>query len=174
MTEQTDIPARIPLIGPLSKLGLGMCVITFVADQAHKTWFLWAYKLAEGQRVRIAPFLDYAYVKNRGISYGLFSQGSMTGQYVLALFAIVATVALGLWLARLIENRILAVSLGLIMGGALGNALDRVLHGGVVDYFSLHAFGYYWYVFNIADVAIVAGVVGLLYDSFWPSRAETP
>ncbi len=158
--------------GPLSRLGLGVCAATFIADQAHKAWFLWAYQIVEGQRLRITPFLDYAYVKNRGISYGLFSQGSMTGQYLLALFALVATVALGVWLARLSENRLLAISLGLIMGGALGNGLDRILHGGVVDYISLHAFGYYWYVFNIADVAIVAGVVGLLYDSFWPSRAQ--
>ena len=158
--------------GPLSRLGFGVCAATFVADQAYKWWFLWAYQMVEGQRVRIAPFLDYAYVKNRGISYGLFSQGSMTGQYFLALFALAATVALGFWLTRLTENRVLAVSLGLIMGGALGNGLDRILHGGVVDYISLHAFGYYWYVFNIADVAIVAGVIGLLYDSFWPSRAQ--
>jgi signal peptidase II len=64
----------------------------------------------------------------------------------------------------------MALSLGLIMGGALGNALDRVLIGGVADFFSLHAFGFYWYVFNIADVAIVAGVIGLLYDSLRSSR----
>jgi signal peptidase II len=158
--------------GPLSGLGLSVCAAVFVADQLHKWWVLSTYQLVEGQRIRIAPFLDYAYVKNRGISYGLFAQGSMTGQYLLALFAVAATIALAVWSARLVENRLLAISLGLIMGGALGNALDRVLHGGVVDYISLHAGGFYWYIFNIADVAIVAGVAGLLYDSFWPSRAQ--
>ncbi len=171
MTNATG-KAHNVLWGPLSAFGVGLCIVTFLTDQAHKWWFLTAYQLAEGQRVRITPFMDYAYVKNRGISYGLFSQGTMTGQYVLSLFAVAATIALGVWLGRLIENRVLAASIGLIMGGALGNALDRILHGGVVDYFSLHAFGYYWYVFNIADVAIVAGVIGLLYDSFWPSRAQ--
>ena len=64
----------------------------------------------------------------------------------------------------------MGVSLGLIIGGALGNALDRLIVGGVIDYISLHAFGYYWYIFNIADAAIVAGVVGLLYDSYVSSR----
>ena len=60
----------------------------------------------------------------------------------------------------------MAVSLALIIGGAIGNAIDRLRIGGVADFFSLHAYGYYWYVFNIADVAIVAGVAGLLYESF--------
>jgi signal peptidase II len=83
-----------------------------------------------------------------------------------------ATVALWVWLARGATSRLLAVSLGLIMGGAIGNAIDRLVLGGVADFFSLHAFGFYWYVFNIADVAIVAGVIGLLYDSLLASRKD--
>ena len=75
------------------------------------------------------------------------------------------------WLSRA-ENRLTALSLGLIVGGALGNAIDRVILGGVADFFSLHAFGFYWYVFNLADVGIVAGVAGLLYDSFLTSRKD--
>jgi signal peptidase II len=159
--------------GPYSALGMAACAVTFLLDQAHKWWMLAIYQIEAKGRVAVTPFLDWAYVKNIGISYGLFNQGSMSGQYVLALFAVVATLALAVWLARGIETRVLAVSVGLIMGGALGNALDRVLHGGVIDYVSLHAFGYYWYVFNIADVAIVAGVIGLLYDSFAPNRARS-
>jgi signal peptidase II len=159
------------LWGPWSALGVGICAATFVLDQAHKWWMLAVYDIKAKGRVAVTPFMDWAYVKNIGISYGLFNQGSMTGQYVLALFAVVATLALAIWLARGIDTKLLALSVGLIMGGAIGNALDRVLHGGVIDYVSLHAFGYYWYVFNIADVAIVAGVIGLLYDSFKSSRA---
>ncbi|HXE89239.1 MAG TPA: signal peptidase II, partial [Hyphomicrobiaceae bacterium] len=74
------------------------------------------------------------------------------------------------WLARGISSRLAAVSVGLIMGGAVGNAIDRLVLGGVADYIQLHAFGFYWYVFNIADAAIVAGVGGLLYDSLGLSR----
>ena len=76
------------------------------------------------------------------------------------------------WLARGVTTRLVAVSLGLVMGGAASNAIDRLVLGGVADFFSLHAFGFYWYVFNLADVAIVAGVIGLLYDSFVPSRND--
>ena len=165
-----DASLRSWLWGPFSARGIAVCAAVFVLDQAHKWWMLVVYEIQAKGRVAVTPFLDWAYVKNIGISYGLFNQSSMTGQYVLALFAVVATLALAVWLARGIDTKLLAVSAGLIMGGALGNALDRVLHGGVIDYVSLHAFGFYWYVFNIADVAIVAGVIGLLYDSFIPSR----
>jgi signal peptidase II len=78
----------------------------------------------------------------------------------------VASLALTVWLARL-ESRLTAIAIGLIIGGAIGNAIDRILYGAVADFFSFHAFGYQWYVFNVADTAIVAGVVGLLYDSLF-------
>ncbi len=155
--------------GPYSRLGLIVFLITVVLDQAHKWWMLEVYQIAERGRVTVTPFLDLVFVKNIGISYSMFDQESFAGQIMLALFGVVATLALWVWLARGATGRLLAVSLGLIMGGAIGNAIDRVTIGGVADFFSLHAFGYYWYVFNIADVAIVAGVAGLLYDSFMAS-----
>ena len=80
-----------------------------------------------------------------------------------------ASVGLYVWLVRGPTTRLIAWSLGLVIGGAIGNAIDRLVLGGVADFFSLHAFGFYWYIFNIADVAIVAGVAGLLYDSIWGS-----
>lgn len=118
-------------------------------------------------RVTVTPFLDYVFVLNRGVSYGLFVGA---GQWLLTIFALATAVGLWIWVARSGSGRLMGVSLGLIIGGALGNALDRVLHGGVVDYFSLHAFGFYWYVFNIADAAIVAGVIGLMYESLTENR----
>ena len=126
----------------------------------------------EKGRVTVTPFLDLVYVKNTGVSYGLFVQDSHLGQWLLAGFAALAVLAMTIWLARGIDDKLVASSLGLIMGGAASNAVDRLILGGVADFFSLHAFDFYWYVFNLADVAIVAGVAGLLYDSFGPSRND--
>ncbi len=160
------------LWGPNSRLGLAVFLVTLMLDQAHKWWMLEVYNIEERGRVAVAPFLDLVFVKNIGISYSMFDQESYSGQIMLAAFGLAATLALWIWLARGTTGRLLAVSLGLIMGGAIGNAIDRLLIGGVADFFSLHAFGFYWYVFNIADVAIVAGVIGLLYDSLMASRKD--
>ena len=157
------------LWGPWSPLGVTIAVATMVIDQVHKWWMLVAYRIEEKVRVTVTPFLDLVYVKNLGVSYGLFTQDSWQGQWFLAGFAVVAVLAMAAWLAYGVTDRLVAASFGLIMGGAAGNAIDRLILGGVADFFSLHAFGYYWYVFNIADAAIVAGVCGLLYDSLSPS-----
>lgn len=156
------------------RLGLAVAAVTVALDQAHKWYMLLVYKIVEEQRVRVLPFFDWYYVLNKGISYGLFTQGSMAGQYMLAGFAFVASALMAVWLAKGVNNRVLAWGVGLIIGGAVGNAIDRIILGGVADFFSLHAFGFYWYVFNIADVAIVAGVAALLYDSFVLSRTSAP
>ncbi|MEQ1718930.1 MAG: signal peptidase II [Hyphomicrobium sp.] len=160
------------LWGRYSALALGVALATFAVDQVHKWWMLYVYDIAAKGHVRVTPFLDLVFVKNIGISYSLFNQDSQMGQYLLAGFAVLASLALWVWIAHAATGRLMAVALALIIGGALGNALDRVLIGGVADFFSLHGFGFYWYVFNIADVAIVAGVVGLLYDSYKSSRND--
>ncbi len=160
------------LWGPYSALALKIAVVTFVIDQAHKWWMLLIYRIEEKGRVTITSFFDLVFVKNTGISYSMLDQSSYGWQLVLALFSVVASAALWAWLAGAGTGRVMAWALGLIIGGALGNGLDRVLIGGVADFFSLHAYGFYWYVFNIADVAIVAGVVLLLYDSFVGSRND--
>lgn len=159
--------------GHWSRLGLAVALGTLAVDQAHKWWMLDIYRIRERGRVPVTPFLDLVFVKNTGISYSLFDQAGAAGQYMLAAFAACASLALWVWLARGAHTKVSAASLALIVGGALGNALDRVRLGGVADFFSLHAFGYYWYVFNIADVAIVAGVAGLLYDSLLKNRRGT-
>ena len=160
------------LWGRLSPLGVGIAVAILLVDQAHKAWMLGVYAIQSRGRVAVTPFLDLVFVKNTGISYGLLLQENRLGQWLLATFAGIAVLAMAWWLARGVTTRLVAVSLGLVMGGAASNAIDRLWLGGVADFFSLHAFGFYWYVFNIVDVAIVAGVLGLLYDSFMPSRND--
>jgi signal peptidase II len=157
-----------PLGSRLLRFGLGFAGLTIVLDQLNKWWLLAVYGLKEQDRIALMPFLDVVYVKNLGISYGL-GAGHLS-QPVLALFSFVAAAALLVWLVRGSDNRLMAASIGLIAGGAVGNGIDRMYLGGVADFYSLHAFGYSWYVFNIADVAIVAGVAGLLYDVVRPSR----
>jgi signal peptidase II len=165
-----DAHLRSWLWGPLSPLGLWWAFGTLAIDQAHKWWMLAVFRIQDRGRVTVTPFLDLVYLRNKGISYGLLPLDTWHGQWLLAGFAGVAVLAMAVWLARGVTSRLVAVSVGLIMGGAAGNAIDRLVLGGVADFFSLHAFGFYWYVFNIADAAIVAGVCGLLYDSLGLSR----
>lgn len=150
--------------GRWSALGLSVALATLVLDQGHKLWMLLIYRIQDKGRLALGPWLDLVYVKNVGISYGLMP--GWVGPWALSAFALLASIGLYLWLVRGPTSRLMAVSLGLVIGGAIGNGIDRLWLGGVADFFSAHAFGYYWYVFNIADIAIVAGVAGLLYDSF--------
>ena len=162
------------LWGPASRFGLLVAAIVCALDQASKLWLLFGYDLARKGTVAILPFIDFVLVWNRGISYGLFQQESELGRWVLFGLKLGAVVLLWIWLARA-SSRLTALALGLIIGGALGNAIDRLLHGAVVDFVLFHirtgSFSFNWYVFNLADAAIVAGVVGLLYESLIGERA---
>lgn len=166
---------RLTLWGPQAGLGVGVVLVTFLVDQACKTWLIWGYGIAGRGRVEVTPFLDLVMVWNLGISYGLFPVESASGQLVLAAFKVGAAIFLWLWLART-SHALTAAALGLIAGGALGNAVDRVVYGGVADFFLLHLRGigssFHWYVFNLADVAIVAGVGLLLYEAVARRPAE--
>lgn len=157
-------------VGRLARFGLGVALATLILDQLHKWWMISIYGIKLEERVFVTPFMDFVFVINKGVSYGLFTQGSQTGQYVLAGFAMVVATALAVWLVKGVHTRPAALGIGLIIGGAVGNGIDRLHLGGVADFIQLHAFGFYWYVFNVADVAIVAGVAALLYDSLILSR----
>jgi signal peptidase II len=172
------VPRYPTFFGPLSMLGLGVAIVSAAIDQASKFWLLSIYGLESRGIVRLTSFLDLALTWNKGISYGLFQQEGPLGQWALLALKAIAVVLLWIWLARA-TSRLSAVSLGLIIGGALGNAVDRFTHGAVADFVLFHittaTWSFNWYVFNLADVAIVAGVVGLLYDSFFTeSAAKAP
>ncbi|MEL7542919.1 MAG: signal peptidase II [Pseudomonadota bacterium] len=155
--------------GSCTALGLVIAAFALIADQAHKYYMLEIVGISPGERILVLPFMNFVYAINKGISYGWLQMESMNGQYALTAFAVVASIVLLVWLTR-VTGRLLASGLGLIIGGALGNGIDRVRIGGVFDYIQLHANGYSWYIFNIADAAIFVGVVFLLYDSLILSR----
>jgi signal peptidase II len=150
--------------------GLAVAVVTLVLDQASKLWLIYGLGMKVGDKTAITPFLDILFTINYGVSYGLFQLNSARGQLFLTGFSVIVALLLAVWLFRGRHSGFMAMALGLIIGGAIGNAVDRLHIGGVADFVSLHAFGYYWYIFNVADVAIVAGIIGLLYDSVMLSR----
>lgn len=162
------------LWGARTGLGLAVAVATGLADQASKLWLLHGYDLGGRGPLPVLPGVDFVLTWNPGISYGLLQQDTALGQALLLAFTLVALALLWVWLART-GTRLPAVALGLIIGGAVGNAIDRAAYGAVADFVFLHMdlAGWHlrWYVFNLADAAIVAGVAGLLYESVFPPRA---
>ena len=162
------------LSGPFTRFGLAVAAIACVLDQASKLYLLFVFDLAARGPVQVTPFVDFVLTRNTGISYGLFQTQGALGQWVLLGFKAVAVLLLWVWLSRA-RDRLTALSLGLIIGGAIGNAIDRLAYGWVADFVFFHLAGagwrFNWYVFNLADVAIVAGVVGLLYESLRGDRA---
>jgi signal peptidase II len=160
--------------GPMTRFGLVVALATAIVDQASKLYLLFVFELGVRGTVHVLPFLDFVLTKNTGISYGLFQSRGALGQWLLLAVKAAAVILLWIWLARA-HTRLTALSLGLIIGGAIGNAVDRLAYGWVADFVLFHVsaanWQFYWYVFNLADVAIVAGVIGLLYESVFPGRA---
>lgn len=160
------------------RLGVVATVAAAAVDQAVKLWLLYGFGLTARARVPVTPFLDLVLAWNTGISYGLFQESSPLWQWVLLGLKVTAVALLLVWLAQT-RSRLAGVALGLIMGGAIGNAIDRAVHGAVMDFVLFHitapTWTFEWYVFNIADAAIVAGVIGLLWESlFLQDAAKVP
>jgi signal peptidase II len=160
--------------GPLTRFGLVVAALTCVVDQASKLYLLFVFDLAAKGPVPLGPFFDIVLTRNTGISYGLFQTQGALGQGLLLAVKTLAVVLVWIWLSHA-RGWLAALSLGLIIGGALGNAIDRLAYGWVADFVFFHIsaaeWRFSWYVFNLADVAIVAGVIGLLYESLAGDRA---
>tara|TARA_R110000868_G_scaffold54159_4_gene169566 strand:+ start:502 stop:1059 length:558 start_codon:yes stop_codon:yes gene_type:complete len=156
-----------PLWGAFSTVGMLVAVAAFATDRLHKWWSLHVLDMPNVGRIRVSDNFDIVMAWNKGVSYGLFQADSTIGLVGLVVFALAIVVGLGLWLAKA-EHKWLALAIGLIIGGALGNVLDRVIYGAVADFFSFHAFGFYWYIFNVADIWIAFGVGLILLESFFP------
>jgi signal peptidase II len=152
-----NFSARARVVGVLAAL------VTLALDQANKLWLIFGYDIAAHQPVRLTPFFDVVFLKNAGISYSLFTAQSAFGRWALLLISVLATTGLILWLWRT-RLMLTGLALGLIIGGALGNAADRLAYGYVADFYHFHVGGFSWYVFNLADVAICIGVGLLLIE----------
>ncbi len=165
MTPRLAIPRYLG-IGLLAALGV------LAADQASKYWVLHGLDLPELGSVAVLPVLSLTMVWNHGVTFGLLNGLGPWGRVVLAAIALAIVAALGVWLWRA-ERASVAVALGAIGGGAVGNVIDRLRFGAVVDFIHAHVGGWSWYVFNVADAAIVCGVATLVLDSLM-HRSDTP
>ena len=154
--------------------GLIAAGLALTADQGSKLFMLYGagfFDMPPGAAVPVLPFFNLMMVWNPGISYGLFPANGRVGTTILVVISILVVALLIWWLWRA-TSQWLTAGFGLIVGGALGNVIDRLIYGRVADFFHFYGFGYDWYIFNIADVAITFGAIAILYDVLQPERAE--
>jgi len=155
-------------------LGLAVAALAALLDQASKLWVLRYFGEAgcANHLVPVTSFFDFVLTCNRGISFGFFNQPGQPGLgfLIFAVFATAVVVALAVWLYR-VRSAFLAVAIGLIIGGAIGNVIDRLRLGGVVDFLYFHAGSWYWPAFNLADSAICLGVAAILFDGLLLRRS---
>ena len=145
------------------RLGLGLTLAVLALDQISKAWLI-ELMAANGGVSEITPFFNLVMAWNRGISFGMLNREMPWQNFVLAALAFAVVVVLLVWLWRT-RQPWPATGIGLVAGGALGNAIDRIRFGAVADFFDFHLFGYHWPAFNVADSAIVVGVGLLLLDN---------
>ena len=155
-----------------ARLGLLLAAAVVAADQASKWWIV-AVVMDPPRVITITPFFDLVMGWNRGISFGLFNEHAEWNRWVLpAVAAVIVAVLLG-WLRRE-ADRYTAIALGIIIGGAVGNLIDRFVHdGAVADFIQVHAGPYYWPAFNLADSAISIGAAMLVWHALFGRNEET-
>ncbi|MBX3454620.1 MAG: signal peptidase II [Ferrovibrio sp.] len=146
------------------KIGGLLALLVLAADQLTKDWLIGLLAANPGG-IELTSFFNLVMVWNRGVSFGLFSSDDPGRRWILILVTAAIVLWLMIWLWRA-EGRVLALALGGVIGGALGNIVDRIRLGAVADFFDFHVAGWHWPAFNFADGAIVAGVFLLLIDSF--------
>jgi signal peptidase II len=150
----------------------GLVALLVVAlDQLTKWWIL-AIVMDPPQRIEVTGFFNLVLVMNRGVSFGMFGGAPDWVPPALIAFAILLAVGLSIWMWRA-DSLLLGAALGMVVGGAIGNVIDRIRFGAVVDFLDFHAAGYHWPAFNVADSAITVGVVMLILDSL-KSRPADP
>lgn len=149
-------------------IGVYLAVLVALADQMTKNWFLGVSRDMTSV-IQVNSFLNFRLGLNRGVTFGLLNDFGVWMPYILILVALVILILLLRWLKGA-KTMIAALGLGGVMGGAIGNVIDRLRFGAVVDFIDFHYEGYHWYTFNVADAAICVGVGLLLLESFVLSR----
>ena len=145
-------------------LGLAVALAVIVLDQGSKAWILGFFSERGGEPVAVlTSFFNLVLTGNRGMSFGLFNTNAAMNTVVFTVLAAVIVTALIVWLRRA-HNPLIRVALGMIIGGAIGNVIDRLMRGAVVDFLDFHVGTWHWYAFNLADAAICLGVIALLLD----------
>jgi len=147
-----------------TRLGVISALIVLGADQGSKYWVLNVLDLPDLRQVVLLPVLNLTMVWNQGVTFGLLHGLGSWSHFILAAIALLVVAALGVWLRRA-ENALAALAIGAIAGGAIGNVIDRLRYGAVVDFIHAHVGQWSWYVFNVADAAIVCGVAALILES---------
>lgn len=142
----------------------GLAAVVFLVDQISKWWIMSVIRLQDIGNIPVLPVFSLTWVENRGVSMGLLTMSSEAGRWLLVALTAAIAVFVALWLRRE-KQRLEAIALGLVLGGALGNIVDRVRLGFVADFIHLHWDRWSFYVFNVADAAITVGVAILLWRS---------
>ncbi|MDO9431888.1 MAG: signal peptidase II [Phenylobacterium sp.] len=158
----------------VTKLGwtaYALALFVIIADQLSKHWILFVYDLPARFSVPIAGPFSLTMVWNRGVSFGLFRADADLVRWLLSAFSIIVAIVLAVW-ARKTERPFMAIGLGLVIGGAIGNVIDRIRFGAVADFLDFQRLGFFPWVFNVADSAITIGVVFLLLDSMRKESAS--
>lgn len=156
---------------PLFFAGVVIALVVAALDQVSK-WQVLDAGFRIGDRVVVTSYFNLVLVWNRGVSFGIWNNDSEMNAWVLSILAIAIAAAMLVWLWRT-GRRTIMVAVGLVVGGAVGNVIDRLLHGAVVDFLDFHAFGYHWPAFNVADSAITVGALVLVADALF-AGAEAP
>lgn len=151
---------------------LPLAAAVIVLDQLTKAWILAV--MDPPREIEVTPFFNLVLAWNRGVSFSLFHSEADYAPYVLSAVALVVVAGL-LWWLRRAERLLPSLAIGLVVGGAIGNVIDRLRFGAVVDFLDFHAAGWHWPAFNVADSAITLGVAGLVVDGLFatPDRAKT-
>ncbi|NHO18171.1 signal peptidase II [Acetobacter oeni] len=150
-------------------LGLLSACVIFLLDQLTKYWILYDFDLPEKGSVAVFPGLNFTMVWNHAITFGMLGGAGAAGRVIFSAVSLAIVAGLLVWMAQA-RRVMIAMLIGAITGGAVGNVLDRLKYGAVVDFIHAHAFGWSWYVFNVADAAIVCSVIGLILDSLYHDR----